>query len=114
MGSAGWTNQGVSSETGRVSRPSYHDAGLTIIFSRRGLDDGASFRGWAWVKLSDKAPHALVAGGEAASVDQILPDRHGVTTTREPDFNYLPVRRAGACGWTATRVRFGDCGGADR
>ena len=44
-----------------------------------------------------KALDALIAAGEAAGVDQILPDRHGVAAAGEPKFdgvNDAPHRRS--------------------
>ena len=66
------------------------------LFAGRGLDDHTSFRRLAGVKLADEAPHTLVAGGEPASVHQILPDGYGVAAPRQPDFDRVPVRLAGA------------------
>ena len=39
---------------------------------------------WLSAQLADEAPDALVAGGEAVAVHQVLPDRHGVAATRQP------------------------------
>jgi hypothetical protein len=43
-----------------------------------------------------KALDALIAAGEAAGVDQILPDRHGVAVAGEPKFDGVTMRRTGA------------------
>src|ERR1039458_5637114 len=55
-----------------------HGAGAVVdlgLFAGRGLDHRAGFWRLVRVKLGDEAPDALVAGGEAAGVHQILPDR---------------------------------------
>ena len=83
------------------------------LFAGRGLDYYAGFRRLAGMKLGNEALDALVAGGETVGVHQILPDRHGVTATGEPEFDGIPVGCAGACRGTAIGLRFGHCGCAD-
>ena len=59
-------------------------------------------------ELADEAPDALIAGGEAVGVHQILPDRHGVAATGEPHFDGFPVGFAGAGRGTATGLSVAD------
>src|SRR6185436_16531794 len=42
------------------------------------------------------APYALIADGETTGVHRILPDRHGVATTRERELDRFPIRCASA------------------
>ena len=91
-------------------RVAHHRAGAVIdlsFFTGCGLDHCAGFRRLLAAKLADEAPDALVAGGEAAGVHQILPDRHGVAAMGEPEFDGVPVGPAGAGRWTAAGLRFG-------
>jgi hypothetical protein len=48
------------------------------LLTRRSLDHSADFLGRAADQLAHEALDALIATSEAAGIDQILPDRHGV------------------------------------
>jgi hypothetical protein len=52
------------------------------LFARCGFDDGAGFRWPVSLEFPDEAPDTLISGAEAATVHQVLPDRHGVAATR--------------------------------
>ena len=89
-----------------------HRAGAVVdlgLFAGGGLDHRAGFRRLAAAELADESPDALIAAGEAADVDQILPDRHGVAALREPQFDGFPEGFAGAGRRTALRPRFRPC-----
>src|SRR5450756_2078831 len=76
-----------------------HRAGAIIdlgLLTNRRLDHCAGFLGWATDQLAHEALDALIAAGEAAGIDEILPDRHGVAAAREPQFDGVPMHRAGA------------------
>ena len=76
-----------------------HGAGAIIhlgLFARRGLDHGAGLFGWAAGQLAHEALDALVATLEAAGIDQVLPDRHGVAAAGEPQLDGVAMHRAGA------------------
>ena len=76
-----------------------HGAGAVIdlgLFAGRGLDHGAGFLGGAAGQLAHEALDALVAAREAAGVDQVLPDRHGVAATGEPQFDGVAMHGARA------------------
>src|SRR5215472_7687720 len=79
---------------------------LTLL-AGSSFDYHAGFRRWVGSEFVDESLHALVAGGEAAGVHQILPDRHSIATPREPKLDRLPVWLAGAGGRTVS----GRCGG---
>jgi len=67
-----------------------HRAGAVIdlgLFAGRGLDHGTGFFGCAAEHLAHEAFDALIAASEAAGVDQVLPDRHGIATTRQTQFD---------------------------
>src|SRR5207245_2781476 len=49
-------------------------------------------------ELHHEAPHARIPGREAVLIDEVLPDRHGVATAAESQFDELAVRRAGTRG----------------
>ena len=59
------------------------------------------------MQIPYEAPHALITGVEAADVHEVLPNGHGVAAPREPDFDRVAVRRAGAGRWTAAGFRLG-------
>ena len=92
MERASWINWGGTPEPPGNASASYHDAGLTIIFARCGLDHGAGFFGRAAEHLAHEALDALVAAG----IDQVLPDGHGVAAPREPHLDGVAMHRAGA------------------
>ena len=46
-------------------------------------------------QLANEALDALIAAGEAAGIDQILPDRHGVAAAGEPQFDGVPMHGEG-------------------
>ena len=76
-----------------------HGASAVIdlgLFAGRGLNHGASFFRRAADQLAHEALDALVAAREAAGVDQVLPDRHGVAATGQPHFDGVAMYRAGA------------------
>ena len=50
----------------------------------------------AGVQLANEALDALIAVRKAVLGDQVLPDGHGIAATREPEFDQLAVRLAGA------------------
>ena len=78
-----------------------HGAGAVIhlgLFAGRGLDYGAGLFGWAAEQFAHEALDTLIAAGEAARIDQVLPDRHGVATAREPQFDGVPMHGARAGG----------------
>ena len=69
-----------------------HGAGAVIhlgFFAGSGDDDGVSLRDLHAAELAHKAPHALIAAGEAGLRHQVLPDGHGIAATGES-----PVRSA--------------------
>ena len=74
-----------------------HGAGAVIdlgLLARRGLDHSAGFLGGLAEQFAHEALDTLIAAGEAAGVDQILPDRHGVAAAGEPQFDSVPMHRA--------------------
>jgi hypothetical protein len=76
-----------------------HGTGAVVdlgFLAGRGLDHRAGLLGRAAEQFAHEALDALVAPGEAAGVDQVLPDRHGVATTSEPQFNGVPMHGARA------------------
>src|ERR1019366_2283683 len=85
-----------------------HGAGAVInlgFLTDRSLDYSAGNLGWAADQLAHEALDALIAAGEAAGIDQILPDRHGIAAAGEPQFDGVPMHRAGA-GRRLRRHRF--------
>jgi len=106
MERASWINCGGTPEPPGNASASYHDAGLTIILTGRSLDHSASFLGRTADQLAHEALDALIAAGEAADIDQILPDGHGIASAGEPQFDGVPMHRAGA-GRRRRRRRFG-------
>ena len=81
-----------------------HGAGAVIhlgFFTGRGHDHGVSLRDRCAAELADKAPHALIAAGEAGLRNQILPDGHGVAATGQTQFDQLAIRFTGTGGGTA-------------
>src|ERR1700689_5104120 len=100
-------------QNSQISAASHHDAGLTIILARNGLNHHASLRRRRSTQLLDEALDALIAGGEAMAVHQVLPDRHRVPATRHPQLNRFPVRLRGAGRGTASWLwlRGGPTGG---
>jgi hypothetical protein len=93
-----------------AARIADHGAGSVIdrgLFAGRGFDDGASFRRLLATEFADKALDALIAAGEAARVDQILPDGHGVAASGEPHVDGFLMGFAGAGRWTAAGMRLG-------
>ena len=76
-----------------------HRAGAVIdlsLFAGCGLDHRASLRRLARMQLGNEAPDTLIASGETVGIHQILPDRHGVAATGEPQLDRFPVGHAGA------------------
>jgi len=71
--------------------PSYHDAGLTIIFTGRSLDHRAGFRRGLAAQTTEEALGAPIATGEAAAIDQVLPDTLGVAAPRPSQLDAFPV-----------------------
>lgn len=67
------------------------------------------FRGRLPTKFADETSDALIPAGEAAGVNQILPDRFGVAASGETHFDRLPMRVTGAGRWAATGRRGGPC-----
>jgi len=47
-------------------------------------------------QFAHEAFDALVAAGEAAGIDEILPDGHGVAAPREPHLDGVAMHRTGA------------------
>src|SRR5438445_10252151 len=64
-------------------------------------DDGARLRRPDAAKLPGVAFDALIGPGEAAPINQVLPDRHGVTALGEFRFDPFVKRQAGAGGGTS-------------
>ena len=65
-------------------RVAHHGAGAVIDlgFARRGLNHGPRFRFRCSAQLAYKPLDALVTDSETVTVDQVLPDRLGIATTR--------------------------------
>src|ERR1039457_1796229 len=85
-----------------------HGAGTVVnlgLLTDRRFDHSASFLGWAAGQLAHEALDALIAAGEAAGSDQILPDRHGVAAARESQFDGVAMHRTRA-GRRLRRRRF--------
>ena len=73
-----------------------HGAGAVInlgLLTDRSLDHRAGFLGRAAEQFAYEALDALIAAGEAAGVDQILPDGHGVAAAGEPQFDSVAMHR---------------------
>src|SRR5664279_735109 len=76
-----------------------HGAGAVInlgFLTDRSFDHSASFLGRTADQLAHEALDALIAAGEAAGVDQILPDGHGVAAAGEPQFDGVAMHRTRA------------------
>ena len=73
-------------------------------------DHNSRLRNLGTPELADKAPHALIATGEAGLGDQVLPDGLGVASSGQPEFDQLPVRFAGTD--PGTRLGTGERTGA--
>ena len=73
-----------------------HGAGAVInlgLLTDRSLDHRTGFLGRAAEQFAYEALDALIAAGEAAGVDQILPDGHGVAAAGEPQFDGVAMHR---------------------
>src|SRR6266481_4597970 len=73
-----------------------HGAGAVInlgLLTNRRLDHRAGFLGRAAEQFAYEALDALIATGEAAGVDEILPDGHGVAAAGEPQFDGVTMHR---------------------
>src|SRR6266404_7958523 len=80
-------------------RVAHHRAGAVVdlkFFTGCSFDHRTGYRCLLTAELGDEAPDALVTGGETVGVHQILPDRHGVATTREREFDRVSVGPTGA------------------
>jgi hypothetical protein len=86
-----------------VTFPSYHDAGLTIIFAGRRFDHHTGLRRSGAKELAYEALDALIGPAEAVIVHQVLPDGLGIAALAKPEIDDLSVGLAGAGGGTATR-----------
>lgn len=64
------------------------------FFARSCLDHRAGFRRRLAAELPDESLHALIATGEAAGIDQVLPDALGVAAFGEFQLDGFPVRLA--------------------
>src|SRR5277367_1622211 len=91
----------LRSKSAKTESQSHHDAGLTIIFARCSLDHHASLRPGRSAELVYETLDALITGGETLAIHQILPDRHRVAPTRQPQLDRFAVRLAGAGSRTA-------------
>lgn len=77
----------------------HHQAVAVInlpLFARPRDNNRVRLGGVPAAELGHEVPHAGVAAGEAVLIDEALPDRHGVATTTEGQFDQLTVRLAGA------------------
>jgi hypothetical protein len=93
-----------------IFRVAHHRAGAVIdlrFFAGRGLNHHTSFWRRRSAKLLDEALDALIAGSEAVAVHQVLPDRHGVATTRQSQLDRFAVGLASASRGTAAGRRRG-------
>ena len=65
------------------------------LFARRSLYHRAGFRRRLSTETTEEALDALIATGEAAEIDQILPDALGVAALRESQLDGFPEGFAG-------------------
>src|SRR4030095_15845620 len=73
-----------------------HGTGAVInlgLLTDRSLDHRTGFLVRAAEQFAYEALDALIATGEAAGVDQILPDGHGVAAAGEPQFDGVAMHR---------------------
>ena len=73
-----------------------HGAGTVInlgLLTDRSLDHRTGFLGRAAEQFAYEALDALIAAGEAASIDEILPDGHSVAAAGEPQFDSVAMHR---------------------
>ena len=73
------------------------------FFPGGGLDHRAGFRRGLPQQTADEALDALIATGEAAAIDQILPDGLGVAALRESQLDGFLVGLAETRRWPALR-----------
>jgi len=94
--STGKSRGGPSScakSSGRAS--SYHDAALTIIFSRGGDDYGSRFERLMSAQLANRAFDRPITVTESGLSQEVLPNGHGITTTAQAELHELAKRLTG-------------------
>src|SRR5712691_5076482 len=74
------------------------------FFSRRGQDHHAGLGQLGSAKLVNEALDALVAAAKSAVRNQVLPNRHSITTATQPQFDQLTIRLAGTGRRTTIRT----------
>src|SRR5580693_4424107 len=86
----------------------HHRPGAVIhlsLFPWLGLDDDSRFWRSCSAQLEHKSLNTLIAVAIAVMIDQILPDTHRVATSRQLQFDQLPVCFTGSKGALATLLR---------